>query len=683
MKKNLILFAISLLSLPFTANTYESPTQKLIKSEERVTKIPYHLGSVDDEPEYYSDVNVYYSDSYFRDSSTIYNPHLASISMAMAEASAPYGDPNPGETSWYLDQNTHIDNFFYSINFTGHYYNEDYYKKTRFDSIGIACAYRSLELSTGNYTLIAIVPRSGNYAIEWSNNVYLGNGSKSDMMHEGWYNAANKLIDFVAWYINHLEINGNVKLWMSGFSRGGAVTNIAAALIDKMIEEDTYKDKLGNINITHDDVFAYTFEAPQGANQHSSKIKKPHDILFNNIWNIVNPLDFVPKVAMSQYGFTRFGQDKYIVTEFYKPMAYDQLKKVFNAMYNSLYKGTPPTYNGDKIDIYGMEIGEYLKVVGTIGIYCFLEDVDWIKKDETKANYDPNIVETLLLEETTPRLGSREHYADSGIQSNVSTILEKFFDPDETGVTGSTLKEAIPYVIGFLIAGVLLSQFTLNNGFIMEAFASSALFLPEAVRMEIVALLIPLVPIIIGTYWEKPNELISFGKAVGDIFTNHSTEVTFAHLMAQDSYYIDAYNKKYGTDYDLVPLLDNADYGRVKLTGFNQVRLYKGNVKTIDLEGKLAGKSKVNKCDKGYAVGYYSYATEEKVEVFFPLGEHKITVKDISKKPLHNMFYWSYYQFFTPSNDGIFVKRIEYFTDWDWFNSDYYTRILKLEKGGK
>lgn len=39
--------------------------------------------------------------------------------------------------------------------------------------------------------------RSGGYFNEWENNFFLGGGSQSDMMHEGWHNAANKVINFL------------------------------------------------------------------------------------------------------------------------------------------------------------------------------------------------------------------------------------------------------------------------------------------------------------------------------------------------------------------------------------------------------------------------------------------------------------------------------------------------------
>lgn len=78
---------------------------------------------------------------------------------------------------------------------------------------------------------------------------------------------------------------------------------------------------------TNDDLYAYTFEAPQGANYNSKTVKQPGDAIYNNIYNVVNPNDLVPKVAMSEYGFTRFGTDKYITTKFYDPRNFENNRK--------------------------------------------------------------------------------------------------------------------------------------------------------------------------------------------------------------------------------------------------------------------------------------------------------------------------------------------------------------------
>ena len=113
-------------------------------------------------------------------------------------------------------------------------------------------------------------------------------------MHEGWYNAANKTIDYINEYISANRITGKIKVWIAGFSRGGATANLAAGLLDNKIlnDEEIFSN---DVTLTRDDLYAYTFEAPQGANYNSETVEKPGSELYNNIYNVVNPNDLVPK----------------------------------------------------------------------------------------------------------------------------------------------------------------------------------------------------------------------------------------------------------------------------------------------------------------------------------------------------------------------------------------------------
>ena len=163
-------------------------------------------------------------------------------------------------------QSDTVKGFFETIGFENFEANSYYHERTSFDSIGVAIASKKV----GDYTVIAVVPRSGGYFLEWGNNVFLGDGSNSDYMHEGWYNAANNLLDFLDKYVTKNNITGNVKLWMAGYSRGGATTNIAAGLLDNKIDKGQKIFSTG-AKLTHDNLYAYTFEAPQGANFNSKK----------------------------------------------------------------------------------------------------------------------------------------------------------------------------------------------------------------------------------------------------------------------------------------------------------------------------------------------------------------------------------------------------------------------------
>ena len=177
---------------------------------------------------------IYYSDDYFRHSSTEYDEHLATLSCIMTNFSVPLDNPSSLDSDWYLKQPERLYGFFGSIGFKDFETNEDYVSRSRFDSIGVGCANKQVD----DYTVIGVGIRSGGYFREWSNNVYLGDGTKSDYMHEGWYNAANKTIDFIDEYISANRITGKIKVWIAGFSRGGATTNLAAGLLDNRIKNN-------------------------------------------------------------------------------------------------------------------------------------------------------------------------------------------------------------------------------------------------------------------------------------------------------------------------------------------------------------------------------------------------------------------------------------------------------------
>ena len=228
----------------------------------------------EDMVEHIEDEDLYVSDGYFKQASTIYNPHLASLSMVFANSTGPAGDPKGAhDLNWFKSQTGRISGFLTKIHFEDFDSNDDYKKATAFDTIGVGAAKKEIG---DDYTVVAVGIRSSGYRFEWANNMWLGDGTKSDYMHEGWYNAANKTISFIQSYVDNHVTTSKIKLWITGFSRGGATANITAGLLDNKIKNS---DKLfNNATLSHDDLFAYTFEAPQGANYNSTNIEKPKSI---------------------------------------------------------------------------------------------------------------------------------------------------------------------------------------------------------------------------------------------------------------------------------------------------------------------------------------------------------------------------------------------------------------------
>ena len=611
--------------------------------------------------------DIYFSQGYFEHSSYEYDPHLATASFCLAVST--YPDYGNYDEEWYTGQSKFIKNTLETIGFNSFTTNSDYLETARMDSIGLAVAKKEF----ANYTLIAVAPRSGGYYREWANNMHLGDGSKSDYMHEGWYNAANKMIDFVIDYVNEQEVTGRVKLWMTGFSRGGATTNVAAGLVDSRLDkgEKLLGDKA---SLTKEDVYAYTFEAPQGANVNSKTIKLPKDALYGNIFNIVNPNDVVPKVAMAEYGFTRFGIDKFITTKFYDPENYESNRNIFKKLYALTNQNDEITYSADNFQMYGLKIEDFLKIITVIPaiIGLFTGDLGQVK-DNTKVNYDMNIATTLFIEQFTSELGSRDNYVKK-YQTPMENLMLIMKNEKYTNIP-STPGLVLRLIVLSTISNSVLGNFDSIKNVIKSAVGSYATTIAELLEV--------ITDPLIDAYWERPNELISIAVHIGDIFQNHFSDNTFTHMQAQDSYYIDDYNKNNEEKISVVPLRDNADFGRMKFFGFNDLGLRlesKKGTRVVNVEGHIIGKSDILQCNSEYIVGYYSYLTEEKMELFMPINrKYNISMKSYSKKPRHRCEYWAYYQFMALDNRGKKRVQLDHKKDTAYFNSDRFKRDVTIK----
>ena len=618
--------------------------------------------------------DVYFSQGYFEHPSTEYDAHLATASVAMVISS--FTDFGPWDEAWYYNQSKYLEEYFSAIGFEGFTVNEDYRKSATFDSIGLAAANKKM----GDYTVVAITPRSGGYFREWGNNMHLGDGSKSDMMHEGWYNAANKLLSFLDGYVSDQGIKGKVKLWMAGFSRGGATTNIAAALLDNKLDKGEAIFSSG-ATTSREDIYAYTFEAPQGGNVNSKTVKAPKDSLYDNIFNIVNPLDIVPKLAMKQYGFTRFGRDKYIRTKFYDPDNYASISKTYRALNDVINQNKEVTVNHcDEFAMGGFEfkyLGADILAFLTANIFTDHELVHYVKKlkDDTKANYDANIAGSIILEEVVKNIGGRDKYVEK-YQTPLESVM--LLIQNEAKPVSSPFSKLIKTFFVKTVSSVLGGE-DKAKAEIVDGWG-------EDIGEELYRLLNVLAGPLFNVYWERPNELFSFAGFASYVMQNHYPDFVFTHLASQDSYYIDAYNEgKTGDErIALTTFMDNADYGRMKFFGYNDIGLRlnsKKGERVINIDGHYMGKSDVRSCNNGYAAAYYSYATEEKMELFMPINrKYNISMKSYSKKPYHRCEYWAYYEYFTLDNTGKVQVQRDHKKEQVCFASDRHKRDVTIAK---
>jgi|GEM_PF-3233010 len=257
----------------------------------------------------YTQGDFRYSDSwFFDDNGRKYNHKLArtSLSMAMSAFGSTKNISNENECT------KGIKDFFNTINFND--LNVSYPYPT-LDSIGYAIGSKEIidPKTDEQYTLIAVAIRGGGYASEWASNFTIGLASE----HQGFSHSADEVFKAVKTYISNNGFDKNIKIWISGYSRGGAVANITASYLNLSASMMSIK------GLKEENIYAYCFECPNV----TSKIDE-NSTLMNNIHNIVNDIDIVPKVAPKEWGFTRYGIT-YFVPSARQTSNYNRLK---NAM---------------------------------------------------------------------------------------------------------------------------------------------------------------------------------------------------------------------------------------------------------------------------------------------------------------------------------------------------------------
>lgn len=172
----------------------------------------------------------------------------------------------------------------------------DFFKGFNFDNVknlpseeeydGICFTFAHKELDKSDLFVASV--KGFDYGQEWAGNFNVGKTGN----HYDFDRSAGIVFDALKKYVNDNKVTNNVKLLLTGYSRGGAVANLLA---DKVLSAT---DK-----ITLDkNVYAYTFEAPKGMLKENAKEYK-------NVFNIVNNADIITKIVPDSFNFARCGID--------------------------------------------------------------------------------------------------------------------------------------------------------------------------------------------------------------------------------------------------------------------------------------------------------------------------------------------------------------------------------------
>ncbi|MBN1778385.1 MAG: hypothetical protein JW811_09715 [Clostridiales bacterium] len=269
--------------------------------EDTVTHPPLQ---VDDQFKYTRNFQetFHYKDNYFAEDSTIYNDSLSTMSLCLAMSAFAKPENDTGGFQPYADRSANVRDLLTKAGFSNIGTNHWFTVVPTLDSIGVAAGSKLVDYDGETYTLIAVAIRGGYYEKEWASNFTMGvNGE-----HSGFAYAKTQTLDYIRSYITDNQITGKVKLWIVGYSRAGATANLTAAAIDNG------EVLSAGITLNHEDLFAYCFEPPAGGYSEDVSAQwnaQFHSAQYNNIFNIVNPADPVPKLAPAVLGFSRYGTD--------------------------------------------------------------------------------------------------------------------------------------------------------------------------------------------------------------------------------------------------------------------------------------------------------------------------------------------------------------------------------------
>lgn len=216
-----------------------------------------------------------YSDYFFTQSSDTFQTELAKASIGLA-VSAFRNDEKE-------DLDNQLTTYLGGAGFSD-IYSFGYDQPTAEDTISAVIAHKKI----GDFTLVATAVCGQGYKNEWAGNLKVGTGER----HEGFNQAAQIVEAQLARYIEEHDIQGDKKLWITGFSRAAAVSNLTAA---DVIESGEFED-----------VYAYLFGVPRTT-------KKP--VAYQGIYNICGGADPVPMFPMESWGFYRYGTDIFTPTQ--------------------------------------------------------------------------------------------------------------------------------------------------------------------------------------------------------------------------------------------------------------------------------------------------------------------------------------------------------------------------------
>ena len=538
MKKNIfislfiLLFASSVFSLIYISLQREKASVSVVSSS-TFKKKEGSFSYVED----YTDI-YFYDDEYFFASPSEYNPKLATMSFCLAlSAFSAEGNALKAGSS---DSSIHVQNLLCNeLGYKHFSSNEWYSKEPEEDSIAVCAANKKLRDENGTpYTIIAVAVRGGGYGKEWISNFTVGESGQA----KGFFDAKEQVLTFLNNYIadSHNEISGTVKLWITGFSRGAAISNLVAGAIDD--NPDMFGSK---IDLSKENIFAYCFATPMGELQEHINSQPPD--FYSNIWNVINENDPVPYVAMNELGFARFGNDHH-----FPSISTDKEYASFERLMKKYYKELARSHkiDGYSIDDFAMKKINlvYLSLValnsGTAEQYA-----DKIIEDDSaspleQADFLEMAIDTIAKE----NVGSRSNYVkefESGIKTIINTIYGSAFAEHPAETTNRCFDIFIKKLQSPInIAKIIYGIFEADNSpagvvstLLRESMGECGINVPPDKVPELQSFAKAAISLVAKFALKHPNLTVTLISNFDIISAGHNHELYFACLKAEDSNY--------------------------------------------------------------------------------------------------------------------------------------------------
>lgn len=257
----------------------------------------------------------YYSDTFFTHPATQYDHQLALATLGVVGAA--FNTMASDAKYWANEEVGREDSLeaaYAELGFgDAQYYNYDIDVGAAGDFVGYSMARKTITLNGKRTTIVAIILRGGGYGGEWVSNLHTGAGNA----HSGFIIPVNEVFNAAKSYLASAKEKGElgeVKLWVSGYSRGAIVANLLAARLGRELT-----------GISKENIFAYTFATPAalGAkdytdlqqdfdNNHKADGSLKTSWEESNIFNLISSGDIVPHLLPEGWGYYRNGNDRFL-----------------------------------------------------------------------------------------------------------------------------------------------------------------------------------------------------------------------------------------------------------------------------------------------------------------------------------------------------------------------------------